>query len=191
MRHVTALILRAPMTTLAELGPRICIMGPSNSGKSTLASAIGRARGLPPIHLDQLSHLPGTDWVPRADADFMTLHDAAISGRHWVMEGNYSRYLPQRLTRATGFILLDTSTATSLLRYFRRSWFEHERHGGLDGAQDSVKWEVIHHIAVATRNNRRNYRALFNRISLPKISLPTTGEVARFYHSENLVRSTS
>lgn len=31
------------------------------------------------------------------------------------MDGNYSRCLPQRLARATGFILLDTSTATSLL----------------------------------------------------------------------------
>jgi adenylate kinase family enzyme len=26
--------------TLDDLGPRICIMGPSNSGKSTLATAI-------------------------------------------------------------------------------------------------------------------------------------------------------
>lgn len=191
MRRVTALILRAPMTTLADLGPRICIMGPSNSGKSTLASAIGRARGLPPIHLDQLSHLPGTDWVPRADEDFMILHDQAISGQHWVMDGNYSRFLPQRLARATGFILLDTSTATSLLRYFRRSWFEHERHGGLEEAQDSVKWDMIHHIAVATRKNRRKYREQFNRISLPKISLLTPASIARFYRSENLVRSVS
>lgn len=121
----------------------------------------------------------------------MILHDQAISGQHWVMDGNYSRFLPQRLARATGFILLDTSTATSLLRYFRRSWFEHERHGGLDGAQDSVKWDMIHHIAVATRKNRRKYRERFNRISLPKISLSTPGAIARFYRSENLVRSAS
>jgi serine kinase of HPr protein (carbohydrate metabolism regulator) len=33
--------------TIDDLGPRICIMGPSNSGKSTLAEAIVRARDLP------------------------------------------------------------------------------------------------------------------------------------------------
>ncbi|MET3722789.1 hypothetical protein [Sphingomonas trueperi] len=50
--------------TLDDLGPRLCILGPSNSGKSTLAFAIAAARGLPPIHLDQLHHLPHTDWLP-------------------------------------------------------------------------------------------------------------------------------
>ncbi|WP_313442401.1 hypothetical protein [Brevundimonas sp.] len=47
------------MLTLAELGPRICIMGPSNSGKSTLAVAIGDAKGLEVVHLDRLRHLEG------------------------------------------------------------------------------------------------------------------------------------
>lgn len=50
--------------TLDDLGPRICIIGPSNSGKSTLATAIARARGLNAIHLDQLYHRPDTDWEP-------------------------------------------------------------------------------------------------------------------------------
>ena len=53
--------------TIDDLGPRVCIMGPSNSGKSTLAEAIARARGLPAIHLDQLYHLPDTDWQPRPE----------------------------------------------------------------------------------------------------------------------------
>ena len=33
------------------------------------------------------------------------------------MDGNYSRCLPRRLARTTGMILLDVSTATSVLRY--------------------------------------------------------------------------
>lgn len=65
---------------LDELGPRICILGPSNSGKSTLAAAIARHRGLPAIHLDQLHHLPGSAWVPRPWPAFAALHDAALAG---------------------------------------------------------------------------------------------------------------
>ncbi|UIE43486.1 hypothetical protein KOJCDNHJ_01371 [Xanthomonas citri pv. punicae] len=52
---------------LDDLGPRICILGPSNSGKSTLAQAIAQARGCVPVHLDQLHHLPNTAWIPRPD----------------------------------------------------------------------------------------------------------------------------
>ena len=69
--------------TLDQLGPRLCILGPSNSGKSTLAVAIASARGLAPIHLDQLHHRPHTDWVPRPADDFAALHDAAIRGDSW------------------------------------------------------------------------------------------------------------
>jgi adenylate kinase family enzyme len=174
--------------TLDDLGSRICIMGPSNSGKSTMAAAIGRARGLTPIHLDQLYHLSNTNWQPRPDAEFIALHDKALSGASWVMDGNYSRCLPQRLARATGIILLDTSTVTSLLRYLRRSWFERDRLGGLEGGKDSVKWAMIHHIAVTTRKNRRRYKEMFNHISLPKIRLSTGREIAQFYRSEGLGR---
>ena len=58
--------------TLDDLGPRIIILGPSNSGKSTLAEAIARARGLEAIHLDQLHHQPGTDWVQRPPEEAQT-----------------------------------------------------------------------------------------------------------------------
>jgi adenylate kinase family enzyme len=173
---------------LEDLGSRICIMGPSNSGKSTLADAIGRARRLPAIHLDQLFHRPNADWQPRPEAEFIALHDEAIKREQWVMDGNYSRCLPQRLERATGFILLDISTTTSLFRYFRRSWFERDRPGALDGRRDSVKWEMIRHIAVATRANRRRYHEMFEQLDLPKVKLMTVREQARFYRSADLHR---
>lgn len=174
--------------SLEKLGSRICIMGPSNSGKSTLAHAIGRTRDLPVIHLDQLFHQPGTDWRPRPEAEFIALHDAAIQAERWVMEGNYSRCLPQRLARATGFILLDIPTATGLFRYLRRSWFEQDRLGALEGGQDSVKWEMIRHIAVTNRANRKKYREMFERIDLPKIKLMTLREQTRFYRAAGLDR---
>ena len=172
--------------TIDDLGPRICIMGPSNSGKSTLAEAIGRSRGLPPIHLDQLHHLP--DWQPRPEAEFTALHNEAILAPRWVMDGNYSRCLKQRLERATGFILLDIPTITSLLRYLRRSWLERDRRGGLQGNRDSVKWAMLHHIAITTRANRKRYEEMFDRLTLPKVRLATTRELTHFYHSAGLNR---
>ncbi|CAM5775632.1 hypothetical protein LMIY3S_05122 [Labrys miyagiensis] len=173
---------------LGDLGSRICIMGPSNSGKSTLANAIARKRNLDPIHLDQLRHRPHTDWEMRPNEEFQTLHDAALAGERWVMEGNYSRLLPQRLARATGFILLDVSTGASLLRYLRRSWFKHDRRGGLPGGKDSVKWDMLYHIAIRTRGNRSRYAQLFEEIDLPKIQLFSGREITKFYRTEGLTR---
>jgi adenylate kinase family enzyme len=91
------------------LGVRICVMGPSGSGKSTLAEAIGRAKALPVVHLDRLRHEPGLHWQQRPDNVFADLHDEAIEADAWIIDGNYSQLLPQRLERATGLILLDAS----------------------------------------------------------------------------------
>lgn len=164
-------------------------MGPSNSGKSTLATAVARARDLVAIHLDQLHHQPRTDWHPRPDAEFLALHDEAILGDRWAMDGNYARCLPQRLARATGAILLDVPTALSLHRYVRRCWFE-RRLGGL-GGRDSVKWAILHHIAVATRRNRRRYDELFDAIALPKIRLASPRAIDHFQRTEALGRAGS
>lgn len=102
------------------------------------------------------------------------------------MDGNYSRLLPQRLMRATGVIQLDVTTTTSLFRYLRRSWFERERIGALEGGQDSVKWDMIRHITVTTRKNRKRNRATFDAIDLPKIKLGSPEDLARFYRAEAL-----
>ncbi|WP_224545206.1 AAA family ATPase [Mesorhizobium sp. CA16] len=171
---------------LWDLGDRICILGPSNSGKSTLANAIARKRGLEAVHLDQLFHLPDTDWQQRPREEFIALHDAAIACERWVMDGNYSVCMPQRLRRATGLILLDISTPASLLRYFRRTLFETKRHGALVGGRDSVKWDMIHHIAVTTPRNRRKYRAMFEELDLPKLQLCSLPAIKQRFHEWGL-----
>ncbi|GAN63230.1 hypothetical protein AIN02nite_19660 [Acetobacter indonesiensis] len=171
---------------LDDLGPRICIMGPSNSGKSTLADAISRVRGLKTVHLDQLSHLPHTDWLSRNSEEFKALHDAEILSSSWIIEGNYSSLLPQRLERATGFILLDVPTPVSLYRYLRRCWVKGVRLGGLEGSHDSMKWSMIRHIIGTTRSNRNRYKRLFNDISLPKVELNTTKALSNFYRVNGL-----
>lgn len=166
---------------LDGLGERICILGPSNSGKSTLADAIACKTGLVPVHLDQLYHLPDTDWVPRPREEFVALHDAAIAGDRWVMDGNYSISMPQRLARSTGLIVPEVSTALSLSRYLRRTLMQQDRLGGLRGDRDSIKWSMIRHIAVATPKNRERYRKLFDEIDRPKLYLSSAMVIDAIY----------
>jgi len=171
---------------LSALGTRICVLGPSNSGKSTLAVAIARKRGLNVVHLDQLHHLPQTDWRPRPAHEFHALHDKAINDEQWVIEGNYSACMPQRFQRATGVILLDVSTPISLFRYLRRALFENDRVGALEGNRDRVKWSMVHHITVVTPRNRRRYAELYRQIDLPKIYLSSMQELRDCYQAWQL-----
>ena len=176
------------MVTLSELGDRICIMGPSNSGKSTLADAIARKTGTPAVHLDLLHHRPGTDWEPRPFVEFQRLHDTAIEAPRWVIDGNYSRLLPQRLARATGWILLDISTPRSLFRYIRRSLSSRGRVGALQGARDNVTWNMLRHITVATRRSRERYAKLQPTIDLPKVFLASARQIEACYSAWGLSR---
>ena len=172
--------------SLDDLGVRICIMGPSSSGKSTLARAIGDARDIPVVHLDQLRHVPASQWELRTDEDFAALHDRAVVGERWVIEGNYSSLLPQRLAQATGFILLDSAAAPSVVRYLQRTWGRRERVGGLAGTEDRISWEMIRYILGTGQANQRRYRALFKELALPKIFLANRAALGRFYRDEIL-----
>jgi hypothetical protein len=78
-------------------------------------------------------------------------------------------------------ILLDISTASSLLRYFRRTLFEKDRLGALEGGRDSVKWDMIHHIAVTTPRNRKKYQSMFDTLELPKLQLTSVRAIKQCF----------
>ncbi len=166
---------------LAALGPRILIMGPSNSGKSILAVAIATRLEIVPVHLDQLHHLPNTNWQPRPEAEFVALQRAAIARDRWVIDGNYSQLLPERLARATGAIVLDDNPWRRLGRYVRRTLFERDRAGTIEGDKDRLKLSMLHWVLLGSRHNGARYRALVNQTQLPHVFCYTMGEVQRLY----------
>ncbi|MCP1204003.1 AAA family ATPase [Pantoea sp. B550] len=163
--------------TLEALGPRICIMGPSNSGKSTLAEAISRKTNLPVVHLDQLHHLPGSQWIPRAPEAFRHLHADAVSQEKWVMEGNYTKCIEERFAHATGLILLDVKVTVALLRYIRRCYSSTPRIGGLGISRESVSLEMLKYIVRTAPQNRKYHQTLYDQVRLPKVLLNSPHEI--------------
>lgn len=159
------------LISLEELGPRICILGPSNSGKSTLAEAISRKTASHVVHLDQLYHRPDSNWIPREPEEFLRLHAMAVSQERWVIEGNYTKCIGERLARATGMILLDVPVTVSLLRYIRRCYSSSPRIGGLRTGREHVSWEMIKYITFVAPQNRLRHKKLYDRATLPKLQL--------------------
>lgn len=177
------------MLSLQDLGPRIALLGPSNAGKSTLALALGEKLQVPVVHLDQLNHTPHTDWVPRPKAEFTALHEDAIAGESWVIEGNYSRLVPRRFERATGAILITSSAWLRLGRYVRRTLNRSApRAGTVEGAPEYLKWEMVDWILFKTPANAKRYAQQIKESDLPAVFCDTRQALNDLYLAWDLRR---
>ncbi len=164
---------------LEALGQRIMVCGPSNSGKSTLAVALAEKLGCEAVHVDLFRHLPDTNWVQRSDEEFTALHDAAILGDRWVMDGNYSSHMPQRIGRATGIIGLGDSRWANFRRYLWRTLAQKGRVGSLAGNRDSIKWEMVRWILFVQPRNCERDRSRLRGTGLPLVELELDARVER------------
>ncbi|SDI63997.1 Adenylate kinase [Pseudomonas delhiensis] len=99
---------------------RILIIGSGGSGKSTLSAALGQRLALPVIHMDALYWQPG--WVEPAKPDWQARVEALCLGERWVMDGNYSGTLAQRLAACDTVIFLDLPPLLCLWRALRRGF---------------------------------------------------------------------
>jgi adenylate kinase family enzyme len=85
---------------------RVVIIGNAGAGKSTLARRIAARRGLRHVEIDRFLWQPG--WVPAPEATYRRLHDGAIAGEAWVIDGlGMLASVPARMARATEVILVD------------------------------------------------------------------------------------
>ncbi len=126
---------------------RICIIGYSSSGKSTLAKKLGEKYDLPIHHLDIYHHIDGTNWEPKPKEEFIALHDAAIAEDKWVIEGNYSSTMPQRFARADLIIHVRMNRFGCLYRFlcrhFRNQKDPSTRIGSPPNIQEKFNWDMI------------------------------------------------
>ena len=91
-------------------------MGSSGAGKTEL----GSLAGLPVVHLDRHYWRPG--WQEPDRETWVEQVRALIAEPRWVMDGNYSGTLAQRLPAADTIIFLDFPTWLCLWRVLKRTF---------------------------------------------------------------------
>jgi adenylate kinase family enzyme len=99
---------------------RVLVIGPSGGGKSTLSRRLARRTGLPLIHLDAEYWQPG--WVEPSKPAWAERIHALLARETWIMDGNYSNTLAQRVVAADTIVFLDVPRWQCFAGVFGRWW---------------------------------------------------------------------
>ncbi len=100
---------------------RVLLIGSGGSGKSTLARKLGETTGLPVVHLDQLYWKPG--WQHLTKEEFDAVLASELIKPAWIMDGNFDRTIPLRLTYCDAVIFLDLPRLVCLISVIKRVLF--------------------------------------------------------------------
>jgi adenylate kinase family enzyme len=84
---------------------RVLVIGSGGAGKSTLARRLGARLGLEVIHLDTLYWRAG--WVEPPKEEWGAQVAELLRRDAWVMDGNYSGTLAERLAACDAVVFLD------------------------------------------------------------------------------------
>lgn len=98
---------------------RICVIGTSGTGKTTLAKQISQRLAIPHIELDALYW--EANWVEAPDRVFRERVLKALSSDSWVVDGNYSKIRDIVWVKADTIVWLNYSLLVILTRLLWRS----------------------------------------------------------------------
>lgn len=91
---------------------RVLIIGNAGSGKSTFAKALAQRTGLPLIHLDRLYWQGNWEHLSREAFDSI-LHEE-LEKPQWIIDGNFNRTIPKRLSYCDTVFFFDLPTPVCL-----------------------------------------------------------------------------
>ena len=157
------------------------IIGCPGSGKSTMARQLKEKLGLPVVHLDQLWWKEGWQNVSREDFDDRLA--LAVAMDRWIIDGNYSRTIPMRLSRCDTILYLDFSRWECLLGMFQRvvGSYGRVRPDMPEGCPERFDFEFVKFIWNFNKHNRvRNYTWLSQARHAKHIVLKNRKEVKAF-----------
>ncbi|MDL2398609.1 AAA family ATPase [Rhizobium mayense] len=146
---------------IVEKADRILVIGCSGTGKSTLAQAIARLRGLTYVSMDRdIFWLPGWKHRPRPEA--IALIEQAVAGPRWVMDGNSPGTLPLRLPR-TDIVIWRRPPRHVALRGVISRWLRYRGRSRPEmaaGCPERLDWKFLQYIWTFERNEAPQFQEM-------------------------------
>lgn len=103
----------------ATLPPRLWVVGPCGSGKSTVASHLAARLGIEPTHLDEIHWRPG--WIEASPEEEKVALARALAAPSWVVDGNYGTLGAPHRDLVDLFVWLDLPLTVTWPRLLRRA----------------------------------------------------------------------
>ena len=132
---------------------RICIIGGSGTGKTTLANNLGKQLNLPIYHIDGIHHLPNWEIRDKDERDKIILQKT--NEERWIIDGTYHSTLKKRLEKADNVIYLDYSTIAQIKgvlgRFIKNGGKEKEE---IPGCNERINWEFFWKVLKWRKNKR-------------------------------------
>jgi adenylate kinase family enzyme len=165
---------------------RVLVIGSGGSGKTTLSKRLGSLLKLPVIHLDLLYWSPG--WVEPDKAQWSETVRKVIAEKTWVLDGNYSGTLAERIDAADTVVFLDVSRFVCSWRVLRRmaKYRGKTRPDMPDGCLERLNLSFLLWIWNYPSRTRRKVLALLETYRTTKnvVHLRTRADVERFVNAQ-------
>jgi adenylate kinase family enzyme len=164
---------------------RVLILGSGGAGKSTFAKQLGEILDIDVDHLDKYFWKPG--WVKPSEEDWIATVAKLIERKRWIIDGNYSGTLAQRVARCDTMILLDMSRLLCIWRIIKRRliYLNSTRPDIAKGCDEKLDFEFVTWVWNYPRHTRPKILSLMQNNSEQKrmVRLRSDGEVRRFLNS--------
>lgn len=121
---------------------RICIIGGSGTGKTTLANNLGNELNLPVYHIDGINYSENWKAINKDERDLIILEKA--NEDKWIIDGTYHSTLKQRLEKSDYIIYLDYSTIAQIRGAFGRFLKNHGKEKEeIPGCKERMNWKFF------------------------------------------------
>lgn len=134
---------------------RICIIGGSGTGKTTLANSLGKRLNLPVYHIDGMNYLDNWEERNKEERDNMILEK--VKEDKWIIDGTYRSTLKQRFERADFIIYLDYSSIAQVIGVMQRYLKDHGKEKDeIPGCEERMTWKFLKFV-LNWRKSKREY----------------------------------
>ncbi|MBX9906279.1 AAA family ATPase [Patescibacteria group bacterium] len=122
---------------------KIVIIGCPGAGKTTLARRLGAQLDIPVHHLDQ--YFWKENRISISQEDFLKIQKDLMAEKRWIIDGNFTKSIENRVINSDTVIFLDFSKTIILWRIFKRyiQYFGKVRPDVGGNNKEKIEWKNI------------------------------------------------
>lgn len=160
---------------------RICIIGGSGTGKTTLAKNLGEQLNLPVYHIDGIHHLENWKIRDKEERDRIILEK--VDKDKWIIDGTYNSTLKQRLEKADYVIYLDYSTLAQVKGVLGRFVKNHGKEKQeIPGCKEKLDWQFFWWVVNWRKDKRQKIIEAIQEVDNNKLHIfKTRKELNKWY----------